>query len=133
MNNEMYKEVDDLKEIRKHYGEKMSHLCRDLFPTILEKKGLLFHIIETHFARSKQLCEDIMSERKELGFKTYIYSIYDEINNTNSKTNFNKSARELLSEKGYTLYECKNNEDIQKFKKYYKKMKNYAHFVIHIE
>ena len=121
MNNEMYKEVDDLKEIRKHYGEKMSHLCRDLFPTILEKKGLLFHIIETHFARSKQLYEDIMSERKELGFKTYIYSIYDEINNTNSRTKIDKSARELLSEKGYTLYECKNNEDIQKFRKYYKK------------
>ena len=121
MNNEMYKEVDDLKEIRKHYGEKMSHLCRDLFPTILEKKGLLYHIIETHFARSKQLCEDIMSERKESSFKTYIYSIYDEINNTNSKTNFYKSVRELLSEKGYTLYECKNNEDIQKFKKYYRK------------
>ena len=37
MNNEMYKEVDDLKEIRKHYGEKMFDLCRDLVPTILEK------------------------------------------------------------------------------------------------
>ncbi len=121
MNNEMYKEVDDLKEIRKHYGEKMSHLCRDLFPTILEKKGLLYHILETHFARSKQLCEDIMSENKESSFKTYIYSIYDEINNTNSRTKIDKSARELLSEKGYTLYECKNNEDIQKFKKYYRK------------
>ena len=113
--------IDDLKEIRKHYGEKMSHLCRDLFPTILEKKGLLYHIIETHFARSKQLCEDIMSENEESSFKTYIYSIYDEINNANSRTKIDKSARELLSEKGYTLYECKNNEDIQKFKKYYKK------------
>ena len=128
MNNEMYKEVDDLKEIRKHYGEKMSHLCRDLFPTILEKKGLLFHIIETHFARSKQLCEDIMSENKESSFKTYIYSIYDEINNTNSRTKIDKSARELLSEKGYTLYECKNNEDIQKFKKYYKKKEELCTF-----
>ena len=128
MNNEMYKEVDDLKEIRKHYGEKMSHLCRDLFPTILEKKGLLYHILETHFARSKQLYEDIMSENKESSFKTYIYSIYDEINNANSKINVNKSARELLKEKGYTLYECKNNEDIQKFKKYYKKKEELCTF-----
>ena len=106
----------------------MSHLCRDLFPTILEKKGLLFHIIETHFARSKQLCEDIMSEGKELRFKTYIYSIYDEINNTNSRTKIDKSARELLKEKGYTLYECKNNEDIQKFRKYYKKKEELCTF-----
>ena len=121
MNNQMYRELDDLKEIRKHYGEKMFHLCRDLFPTILETKGLLYHIIETHFARSKQLCEDIMSENKEVSFKTYIYSIYDEITNKSSRKEVNKSVRELLKEKGYTLYECKTNEDVQRFRKYYRK------------
>ena len=25
----------DLKVIKKHYGEKMMHLCRELFPTLL--------------------------------------------------------------------------------------------------
>lgn len=32
---------DDLKIIKKYYGEKMSHLCRTLFPTILEEKGVI--------------------------------------------------------------------------------------------
>ena len=31
--------MDDLKLIKKHYGEKMAHLCRDLFPTLLEEEG----------------------------------------------------------------------------------------------
>ena len=35
----------DLKLIKKHYGEKMMHLCRELFPTILERNGLLFKLL----------------------------------------------------------------------------------------
>ena len=27
---------EDLKIIKKHYGEKMMHLCRELFPTLLQ-------------------------------------------------------------------------------------------------
>ena len=30
--------------IKKYYGENMMHLCRKLFPTILEKKGLLLYL-----------------------------------------------------------------------------------------
>ena len=37
MNKEEYEKIDDLKRIKKDYGENMSHMCRELFPTILEK------------------------------------------------------------------------------------------------
>lgn len=30
---------NDLKWIKKHYGEKMMHLCRDYLPSLLEKEG----------------------------------------------------------------------------------------------
>ena len=119
MNNEVYEQVDDLKRIKKEYGENMSHMCRELFPTILETPGLLYHIITTHFAKSKYLCEDIINENEKYVFKNYIYSLYDKMNIGASRIEEPKSVRELLMEKGYTLYECKTNEDIQKFSRYY--------------
>ena len=119
MNNEVYEQLDDLKKIKKEYGENMSHLCRELFSTILEKPGLLFHIISSHFAKSKKLCEDIVNENKKYEFKNYIYYLYDEMMNLKQNKENHKSVRELLREKGYTLYECKTNEDIQRFRKYY--------------
>ncbi len=119
MNNGTYKELDDLKIIKKEYGEAMSHMCRELFPTILEYKGLLYYILSSHFAKSKQLYEDIINEDKKYQFKNYIYFLYDEMVFRNNREENNKSVRELLSEKGYTLYECRTNEDIQRFRKYY--------------
>ena len=35
----------DLKQIKDKYGEKMMHLCRELFPTLLETEGLLFKLL----------------------------------------------------------------------------------------
>ena len=119
MNNEVYEQLDDLKKIKKGYGENMSHMCRELFSTILEKPGLLYHIISTHFAKSKKLCEDIVNENKKYEFKNYIYYLYDEMMNLKQNKENHKNVRELLREKGYTLYECKTNEDIQRFRKYY--------------
>ena len=119
MNNGTYKELDDLKIIKKEYGEAMSHMCRELFPTILEYKGLLYYILSSHFAKSKQLYEDIINEDKKYQFKNYIYFLYDEMVFRNNREENNKSIRELLREKGYTLYECRTNEDIQRFRKYY--------------
>ncbi len=119
MNNEVYEELDDLKKIKKEYGEGMSHMCRELFPTILEKPGLLYHIITKRFIKSKQLYEDIINSNKKYEFKNYIYFLYDEMNAIHNKQEDYKSVRTLLKDKGYTLYECRTNEDIQKFKKYY--------------
>lgn len=121
MDNKVYEELDDLKRIKKEYGENMSHLCRKLFPSILEHEGLLYYILSTHFAKSKSLYGDITRERKEYVFKEYIYYFYDEIREKkeNEKKEV-KSVKELLEEKGYDIYECKTNEDIHKFRKYYK-------------
>ena len=120
MNNLEYEEIDDLKKIKKDYGENMSHMCRELFPTILEKPGLLYHIISTHFSKSRYLYDDIINDSKKYEFKNFTYFLYDEIIDFKKKQKDNRTVREILSEKGYTLYECKTNEDIRKFKKYYK-------------
>lgn len=109
---------DDLKYIRKKYGENMSHLCRELFPTILEKPGLLYNLLTSSFCESKELYYDIVNEHKEIAFKNYILSFY-ESKKEDKKTE--KGVRELLDEAGYTLYECKTNADVKKFKKYYAK------------
>ena len=119
MNNEVYTKLNDLKKIKKEYGENMSHMCRELFPSILESDGLLYHILQTHFAKSKHLYEDIINEDKKYQFKNYIYFLYDEMMGRSYNDENNKSVIELLKEKGYTLYECKTNEDIHKFRKYY--------------
>ena len=110
-------EIDDLKLIKKHYGEKMAHLCRELFSTILEQKGALYEIISKHFSKSKSLYYDIVSENKEMLFKEYVYSFFD-AEKTHDEI-VSKSVKELLEEKGYVLYECKTFEDVLKFKKYY--------------
>ena len=113
----MYEELDDLKYIKKHYGEKMSHLCRELFPSILERPGLLYNLFTTHFYPSKSLYYDIINENKENLFKEYIYCFTNE---NKDKKKVDVSVRELLDSVGYDIYECKTNEDIQKFRKYYK-------------
>ena len=113
-----YTELDDLKYIKKYYGEKMSHLCRELFPVILEKPGLLFHILSSHFEKSKFLYFDIINANKKYLFKEYIYHFYDK--NKDDKNNVSsKSVKQLLAEAGYDLFECKSYDDILKFKKYY--------------
>ncbi len=111
--------MNDLKLIKKYYGENFMHLCRELFPTILEKEGLLFYLIKNKFHYNKYLYDDIIEQDKVNDFKDYIYSL------TNIKVKkeikVDKNPFELLDDAGYILYECKTERDIQKFKKYYKK------------
>ena len=59
----------DLKLIKKLYGEKMMHLCREYFPTILETPSLLPSILQEHFYPSRDLYEDLISNQKEGEFK----------------------------------------------------------------
>ena len=109
----------DLKWIKKHYGEKFSHLCRSLFPTILEKEGLLKQLISDYFLPSRELYDDIVNNNLTTPFKDYIYSfaITDD-SALSQKANF--SPEELLDRAGYILYpECETEEDIQKFRHYY--------------
>ncbi len=107
----------DLKIIKKKYGENMMHLCRELFPTILEKEGILSQVILDSFEASHELYDDLISNNLEATFKDYIYERLDYKTDKIVKTN--KMPRELLSEAGYDLYECHNEDEIQAFKKYY--------------
>lgn len=109
---------NDLKRIKDKYGEDFSHLCRELFPTILETEGLLPTLIESKFYFSKFLYTDIIVNDLVSEFQSFINSLI--ATNNKKMINTNKSPYELLDEAGYILYECKTNKDIQKFKKYYK-------------
>ena len=109
----------DLRYIKRYYGEKMMHLCRELFPTILEKEGVLFKILEENFYYNKFLYDDIIKDNRVIDFKDFIYSKY--YDKDIEKKHVYKTPYELLKMAGYTLYECKSEEDIQKFKKYYAK------------
>ena len=73
--------TEDLKIIKKKYGEDMMHLCRDLFPTLLEKRGLLSQILLNNFHESHYLCQDIVANNLEYDFKNFVYSFVDVENN----------------------------------------------------
>lgn len=107
----------DLKIIKKKYGEEMMHLCRELFPTLLEQEGLLPKLLHNNFKESRSLVKDIIDNNLEEKFKNYIYSKVDVQNNY--KEVVSKRPEELLKEAGYKLYECHSEEEIQSFKKYY--------------
>lgn len=112
----------ELKKIKKTYGEEFMHLCRKLFPTILENEGKLFEILTERFSDNcKTLYEDITREEAEYEFKYFILEAYKQKNEPSEKQEIitEKSPYELLDEAGYNLYECHTEEDIQQFKKYY--------------
>lgn len=115
--------MEELRKIKKLYGEQMSHYCREIFPTILENEGVLLGILTKHFHPSRALYEDLFSlsqidQHQDIlnEFKSYIFTKFNRFQVSVSST---KSPKELLEEVGYDLYECKTNEDVQKFKKYY--------------
>lgn len=109
----------DLKNIKKKYSESFAHLCRELFPTLLETEGLLYSLIESNFYHSKFLYSDIVNNNLKADFQRFINSLVD--TKEEIEINTNKTPKELLDSVGYTLYECKTEEDIQRFKKYYAK------------
>ena len=113
-------ENTDLKYIKKHYGEKFSHLCRDLFPTFLEIEGLLPKVISEHFLPSRELYDDLVNNNLTNMFKNYIYGLVDIDPATPIEVKL--SPEELMDKAGYILYpECQTEEDIQKFRHYYKR------------
>ena len=110
---------DELKRIKKKYGENFMKLCRELFPTILEHGGKLEEVLDSTFAgNSRTLYEDIVNAKLERAFKNYIYSKMD-MELPTEETVISKTPYELLDEAGYFLYECLTEEEIQRFRKYY--------------
>lgn len=108
---------EDLKIIKKKYGEKMSHLCRELFPTLLETKGLLPELLMSHFDASHFLYHDLVENELIDDFKDFILSLV-ELSNS-EKIDTGKTPEELMLEANYILKECKTEEEIQSYKKYY--------------
>ena len=109
----------ELNRIKKLYGEKFMHLCRRLFPTLLEQEGLLTQILEENFStNSRTLGEDITEEMEE-DFKNFIFSKVN-VEKEQIEVIEKKTPYELLKEVGYELYECNSEEEIQSFKRYYK-------------
>ena len=121
----MSKVIDkELELIKLKYGEEMMRFCRTYYPTTLETEGKLFTILSKKFDFSKTLFKDISNANKLKEFKNYIDYFANENNTldgTKEVSNIKATARELLDKKGYILYECKTEEDIQSFKKYYAK------------
>lgn len=62
----------DLKIIKKKYGENMSILCRQLFPTLLEKDGVLSQLIINQFSANHFLYNDLIKYDKVDDFCDYI-------------------------------------------------------------
>ena len=111
---------NELRKIKKVYGENFMKLCRALFPTLLEQEGMLYEILSSSFSDNcKNLYEDIIKADCEEEFKSYIYSKVD-VENPEKKMIEEKTPYELLKEAGYNLTECLTEEEIQKFKRYYK-------------
>jgi hypothetical protein len=108
--------MDDLKYIKKFYGENFAHLCRTLFPTLLEQEGLLSSIISKKFAPTHSLYDEVVKVKGS--FKNYIYSFVDYEKGEINKTSQN--PKELMDKAGYILYdECKTEDEIQSFREYY--------------
>ncbi len=109
--------MNDLRIIKKKYGENMAKLCRSMFPTLLETEGLLPKLLLDNFSANHNLFKELVQQELEIEFRNYIYSLVER--KTKPKKGINKTPEKLLNEAGYDLYECKSEEDIQKFKKYY--------------
>ena len=114
-------ETKDLKRIKKLYGEKFMHLCRELFPSILEQEGLLPIVLESCFEpNTRTLYEDIASENLFEEFQSFVFEKVD-VEKDKIEVIEKKSPYEILDKAGYNLYECTTEKEIQRFKKYYKK------------
>ena len=107
----------DLKKIKKLYGEKMMHLCRTLFPTILEEPGRLVELLTDTFEPGHYICDDIVKNNRQESFQAYIIKLNEK--DDEKEEVVEKSVRELLSEAGYDFFECNTEEEIQSFRKYY--------------
>src|SRR5690554_4744456 len=96
---------EDLKLIKKLYGERMMHFCRTQFSTLLEEKRLLSKILTNTFEPNRFLYEDLNTYDKLRDFIEYIYSfiIEQEINSVENV----ESPEKLMLKAGYKLYECK--------------------------
>lgn len=110
----------ELEKIKKKYGENLAHLCRTFFANILEQQGKLLEILEESFAESRSLYQDLISQKIELQFKDYVYNKFDEKKEKKEEKE-TRTPYEILEYAGYELFECKTEEVVQNFSKWYEK------------
>ena len=67
---------EDLILIKKKYGEKMAHFCRENFANILEIPGLLPKILMDNFDENHYLLDDIYKIEQE-DDKMYLFDLID--------------------------------------------------------
>ena len=119
----------DLKLIKKHYGEKMMHLCRKMLPTILETEGLLPSLMFKNFEFNHDLYDDLKDNELLDEFRNFMYK---QVNiEPFLYIDTDKTPEELLDEAGYILYECHSESEIQSFKRFYKKEEEICTFKTH--
>lgn len=112
---------EELKKIKHIYGEEFMQLCRELFPTILDDKGMLLTLLSENFANNTRcLARDIKEQDMKEAFADFVFTRYDKMKHKDDPTyNIGKTPFEILDEAGYTLYEAHNEREIQSFVKYY--------------
>ena len=116
-------DTQELKKIKKIYGEKFKNLCREMFQVILEREGTLLPILERKFAHNcNSLYEEITEQCLEEEFRELIYRECDltrEKEEQEQEMTEDRTPYEILDEAGYDLYECETEEEIQCFRKFY--------------
>ena len=112
--------MEDLKWIKKHYGEEMMRLCRDNLAELFETEGLVPKLLDQNFQRNRDLASSIVREGKVADFKRLMLSSSQDTEKTSSSEK--KSAKELLDEAGYILCdECLSHEEMFEFERFYEK------------
>ena len=106
----------DLIYIKDKYGEKMMHLCRKHFSTILEEEGKMFKLLSDNFAYSKFLYYDIIDNSLEDAFVNHVYGLLEPVGELPIVS---ESVRELFDGCGYDFYECHTCEEVNSFSRYY--------------
>lgn len=113
----------ELEYIKKYYGEQMMHMCRVMFPRILETEGVLKKILTENFLPCHHLAEDIVKQGAETEFKSFVFAMSNlksSMTPQQAKELKKKTAVQLMRENGWILYpECKTEKELQSFKKYY--------------
>ena len=69
---------NELKQIKKIYGEDMMHLCRSIFPNVLEKEGKLLEILQDNIAPTRSLAKEIIENNLISSFRNWINSLVEE-------------------------------------------------------
>ncbi len=124
---ELIKKRDlELARIKKLYGENTMKLCKRLFPTILLTDGLMLELLLTYFSNNaRTLADDILindngDQELETGFRDFIeLKAREKLQGVQFAPSTGKTPYELMAERGYELKECKTQEEILAYKRYY--------------